>query len=376
MPKVSLINRIGYFSFRVLRKILATFLQYLYQPAGYFRYWRYRNIKGGTLKHARISDIKPFVSSSIAICACYPAKLDLTLLMQLRDLSQTGFDILLVANGCLTPEQMTAYSAHICKLIERPNVGRDFGAYRDGYVYLEQIDQLEDIEELLFINDTIVFPLFDSSGFWEKLKALPYAVTGPFENFRNGRHLQSFMLLLRNGAPAHPAVRAFWKNYKPVDTRRHAIRKGEQGFSEALRRADIRFGPLCDAYFLIDLIPVQFDAEWLHCAMELLNITDEDDILNLPIEGQRSFLRRELGRRHTMTNLSHSVGLFLAVCNAVPMLKKDLFSRGSAKPTDLWWLKNIAPEKRLQFLEALKEKRLPQERTLWEWIETDFLQIK
>ena len=357
------------------RALLLICLWPFYTPAGYLRHLRY-HWSGGTLRHATVTQRAPFSSASIAIFACYPGHADPTMPWQLAELRRAGFEILLVANRRLDPALTALYAPYAQTIIERPNIGRDIGAYRDGYLHLQQLGLLEGLDELLLINDTLVFPLFDATTFWRDLRALPYAVTGPYENFSLGRHLQSFMILMRQGVPSHPAVRAFWNGYRPVDTRLHAVRKGEVGFSRALRRAGISFGPLCDALYMIDALPAQTeDARLLETLMQL-KLDAPPDILGRPPAEQRALLQRELGRRSTDSNVSHSAGLFLAARGVLPLLKKDLLSRGTANPADLWWLRGVAEVDLLLVLQALKEKRLRVERSLFEQIETDLLQIK
>ena len=45
-----------------------------------------------------------------------------------------------------------------CSLLVRENIGRDFGAYKTGFTYLERHKFLNDISQLLFINDSVIFP--------------------------------------------------------------------------------------------------------------------------------------------------------------------------------------------------------------------------
>ena len=43
------------------------------------------------------------------------------------------------------------------------------------------------------------------------------------------------------------------------------------GFSAALRRAGISFGPLCDALYLVDTLPADADIEWILGTLDLLD---------------------------------------------------------------------------------------------------------
>lgn len=365
---------------RVLRKVLAVMVavirsvgQLPYDVAGY---WRYLCFGRGTLRRAHIEEIRAIDSPSVAILACYPGQNERTLVWQLEELRKEHFDIVLVSNAVLSLRQRDIFSRYVCTIIVRPNIGRDFGAYRDGYLFLEQKGLVGELVELLFINDTIVFPIFDAGRFWRELRALPYPAVSPFENFAHGRHLQSFMFMLRGGVPGHPAVSKFWRDYKLVDTRRHAIRHGEIGFSAMLAKAGIEAGALFDIFYLYEIAAEGVRPESLMATTEILNLKAGDSIFLEDAEQRLQRLRTVLGGLYTTSNLSHSLGLFLVACGAAPLLKKDLLSRGSAEPGDLWWLKSIPAERRLAIFNELKVKKLPVEWSLRDKFESGFLQIK
>jgi hypothetical protein len=57
------------------------------------------------------------------------------------------------------------------------------------------------------------------------------------ENYDGRYHVSSWCFQLLNEVLKSPAFVAFWRNYRPVDSRRHAIRQGEIGFSKMLLKA-------------------------------------------------------------------------------------------------------------------------------------------
>jgi lipopolysaccharide biosynthesis protein len=62
-----------------------------------------------------------------------------------------------VSNLPLVPEERETLRRACWQLIERPNVGYDFGAYRDAILLLGP--KLRDLERLVLVNDLLWFPV-------------------------------------------------------------------------------------------------------------------------------------------------------------------------------------------------------------------------
>ena len=122
-------------------------------------------------------------------------------------------------------------------LIERANVGRDFGAYKDAVNILMRSEK--EIDRLILMNDSMFFferglgkLMADLDGEGEFI--------GLTEVFEYHYHVQSFLLSFGFHAVRSRAFRKFWKSYKPIGTRRWSIHKGEVSLTRRMTKAGFR----------------------------------------------------------------------------------------------------------------------------------------
>lgn len=332
-----------------------------------------RLFRGETLKQASIETIASLSARSVAIFAYYPSQNDAWVERQLNELAYNDFDIVFVSNQHLTKAQRESFLSHINVLIERPNIGRDFGCYRDGFLYLEQINHLIKIENLLFINDTILFPIGDTTNYWKDLISLTQQVVGPYENFTYGRHIQSFFILLRQNSFNHPAIKAFWENYKPLDYRWYAIHYGEIKFSKVMNDCGISFGALCTPAYFFRYIHDSLPLELLHDYANLLELDYEQFAKHLSGKTITFKISKKISEFYSSVNLTHPLGLFMLALG-IPMLKKDLLKRGSILPGDIFLLPSIDHQTKEQIMIALLRSKLPIEKNFINRL-TDYLEI-
>ena len=77
------------------------------------------------------------------------------LLAFLSCLKHTGYNVILVNNGNLSPELVSNFLPYCHSVIERPSGGRDFGGYKWGTQVLSKIDNSE-IEQVIYCNDSVL----------------------------------------------------------------------------------------------------------------------------------------------------------------------------------------------------------------------------
>jgi hypothetical protein len=157
----------------------------------------------------------------------------------LRHLAEKGYMPLVVSNAPLRDEDLAALKPLAQEVVERPNIGHDFGAYRDGLKLLAHRGQSPD--RVILINDSIWFPMQPADDLIDRLETACDGIIGPIFDCKPGRehnaHFQSHFLMFDRAALEHPAFRAYWADY-PMPTRRSAVLKlGEKGLSQALLRA-------------------------------------------------------------------------------------------------------------------------------------------
>jgi hypothetical protein len=174
----------------------------------------------------------------------------------IEHLSKAGFHPVVVSNGDLAQEEIEKLSKLTITLIIRPNIGYDFGGYREGVLFLLKIGWLKYGKNLILLNDSCWFPVHQKSCWIEKALRLPYDFIGVTSNFGIPRsrgavnledkwrystenrnfHYASFCLLIRDQVFQKNYFQSFWKNYSLTNDKKTTVRRGEIGLSQLVIR--------------------------------------------------------------------------------------------------------------------------------------------
>jgi hypothetical protein len=98
-------------------------------------------------------------------------------------------------------------------------------------------------ETLLFLNDSIWFPLGSDETLLAEMERNTPSLTGPMferkERRRHPGHFESYMLMAGPQALTTKAFKGFWQKYRISSLRRRVLLRGEKGFSRALLDAGV-----------------------------------------------------------------------------------------------------------------------------------------
>lgn len=274
-----------------------------------------------------------------------------------RELSVQNVHVCLIANHDLSSKQMEAFEGIAAEIVERDNQGGDFGAWQEMVRDIAARDVAPD--RAIFLNDSVFFASPGLADFVERLLSGAEA-TFAFENWAEDYHLQSFAFALSGDVFSHPAVQRFWRTYRPINNRIHAIETGEKGLSAAVH----------DAARDIEVIySVKRLAETLEA-----NGAFEADIVTLPKTWRRRadyvlgraeatpFGRaRTVARIVTQTSPIHAGAFFFPRYLNCPLYKKDLVIR---ERFDFWeiehWTEGLLPDdERREYLADLRVRGEP-----------------
>ncbi len=147
-------------------------------------------------------------------------------------LADRKISILLVCNGKLSQNSKDIIGSKIWKLLERPNFGRDFGAYQAGILYL--LDKKIISEKLIVLNDSMMYDVNRAGQIFDKMLESDAHLIAPTENFEPAYHIGSFLFCVNEEVQKSKIWNQYWRNYKPSSSRLHAIKFGEVGMSLAL----------------------------------------------------------------------------------------------------------------------------------------------
>lgn len=186
----------------------------------------------------------------VAIFAMYPTSDELyqkSATNLIDGLIANGLHVLVVSNRAIPTELENEISKRECDFILRKNVGRDFGAYQTGILWLYENGLIDKCEMLLMANDTMLWLESSEQIVTECIK---HTWSSLFLNFEVHTHAQSFFMSFSKEVLRNPEFMKFWKQYLPLNYRRYAIRNGEVKLTTTL----IEQGFTCKAYVNSNLI--------------------------------------------------------------------------------------------------------------------------
>lgn len=232
----------------------------------------------------------------VAVFVVYqPEGLAASTLLTLDHLKSSGYAPLVIANSRLSPSDRDDLLARSAGLIERANLGYDFGAYRDGILHLLRLGRK--LDRLVLVNDSTWFPLRAADDTLARLEQLGVDVAGHIYKTesaeRQGRdHLESHLLSIGPRTLQSPAFQKFWRSYRLSNERVTTITRGEKGFTQAMQRAGLSVRGLLSRERLLALLGDLDDADLRAMAKATLHHRDDARqhwaaILSRPDDGWR-----------------------------------------------------------------------------------------
>lgn len=240
-----------------------------------------------------------------------PAGLAPSTLRTCRYLVSQGYAPVVISNAALSDSDRTLLAAEAHQVIERPNTGHDFGAWREVLMLRLRSGSLP-TKRLLLINDSVWFPLAANDDLLASLDrdAGQHGFTGAAWMERPGRphsaHFQSYFLMFGEKALVHPAFAAFWRRYPASSRRVSVLARGEKGLSRAMVAARLAGPPSLSPRVLMDVASAASNEE-------LARILDYAAL----IDSGKSRVRDDLlARRHEADFRSGALALVFETLNA------------------------------------------------------------
>jgi rhamnosyltransferase len=242
------------------------------------------------------------INNAKRICIFYGYQKSITeqLESQLKDIKNNDFRIIYVTNLNISNLMLEDLKEYADVLIQRPNYGRDFAGYKAGYDFIIE-NKINTVIDLLFTNDTIVFPLKNTEIFWNNLFSHDSVITGPFISYQISKHIQSFFILCKQQICLSKDFKNFWKNYPSPNSRSRVISLGEIGFSNWMLNKGIKIGGIIDEYSianikitreLMHLIPNSYKVNHkLDKNLIIVNLAKDNGKLNLLVHAKLILLK-------------------------------------------------------------------------------------
>ncbi|MCV6592662.1 MAG: rhamnan synthesis F family protein [Silicimonas sp.] len=222
--------------FERLRTQIAALPSLVVQPFVQRRYDRRRATA------IRVSEGALAAGPKLAIFLIYqPKGVSAGVLATCDHLLARGFAPIVISNTPLSREDQTALQPRAHLLVERPNYGYDFGGYRDG-VWLINSRGLAP-ESVLFLNDSVWFPIFGDSDMLTRMETAPenYLGTQVFGDVtaqgRKQGFLGSYCFLIKAPVWQSETFQRFWAEYRNSSNKEVTLRRGERAFSRLILSA-------------------------------------------------------------------------------------------------------------------------------------------
>jgi Rhamnan synthesis protein F len=155
----------------------------------------------------------------------------------LQAIGRSRLNLVISTNARITEEQRNVLLDKCNLLIERADLGRDFGGYRDGIRILQH--RCNSIERLILLNDSLFYFENGLDALVEGLDG-EHDVIGMTEVFEHHYHIGSYAISVSRAVLLNPQFQRYWKRYRPIPTRRWSIHKGEVGLSRMLMKAGFK----------------------------------------------------------------------------------------------------------------------------------------
>jgi lipopolysaccharide biosynthesis protein len=230
---------------------------------------------------------------------------------QVEVLARAGFRVLFISHSRELPE-LNGVLSYCAKVVQRRNLGHDFGAYRYGLRWIRSLGTPP--SAVLLMNDSCY-------GFFSSIEGIESHVGegaadlwGLTESFEHDYHLQSYFLLISRRLFEAPSFWKFWNRLPLHRSRNYFIRKGEIALTQSLLRDGFRLGALAAYRDIAE--------DWLSRWRMRYGATQSEKDFVKSLENNLIMMRP--------VNPTHYFWEALLEDYHVPLLKRDLFSKNPA----------------------------------------------
>ena len=155
----------------------------------------------------------------------------------LDHLVEQGFEVVVVCNGAHQAGDIRRLGKNAALIVERPNLGYDFGGYRDGLRVVKA--RAENLQRLVFLNDSTWFPLRAGDDTLARMDATCKMLVGHILKTENETkpghdHVESHLLMFSGDALASPPFKDFWAKLVISNRRDATIARGEKQITQTM----------------------------------------------------------------------------------------------------------------------------------------------
>lgn len=177
----------------------------------------------------------------------------------LAELSKYVTDLVVVANGACSSQAKTMFSQYTDHIIERENVGLDAAAYKQAMLELGW-KKLQEYDEVICLNDTVMGPVYPFSEMFSKMDAKPldfWGITayegGTFADEEVPTHLQAYWHAYRRSLVSSIEFQHYWEEMPIMTDYAEVTHKHEMYFTPHFEELGFTWSSYIDSRDYADL---------------------------------------------------------------------------------------------------------------------------
>lgn len=152
----------------------------------------------------------------------------------LKAAQKSDYHTIVICNG---PVEIGHWGDTAFEVVNRKNVGHDFGAYKEAVLGIYQTMEHSNValDSCVLANDSVFYP----DNFLHTFAACTKQdadLAGLTAAYHPTHHVQTYFLRLSSKALESHGMRNFWMTYRPSSIRTKVIKKGEMGLSRVARK--------------------------------------------------------------------------------------------------------------------------------------------
>lgn len=231
----------------------------------------------------------------------------------LNSLVENDCDVIFISSG-FRPEDEEQLRRFCRFIILKNDVGRDFGSWFLAHEHFGA-DWFDDYEHLMFVNDSVYWPVRDAAPFFQDMRALDFDLWGAVDTHQLAYHIQSWFLAF-NAKARKTLLPRFIEKFRSSS---ELIKAGQIWEYE-----------------------VWLTQEALELSLSVGSFCSIDDIREEVIRGPETPLKRQIRCNLFEVNLSHQAWSLLINSYSSPALKVGLLKAPPPEDAELkFWSDRI-----------------------------------
>ncbi len=153
----------------------------------------------------------------------------------IKELKKIADTIIFVSDSDLPDSEQNKIKDFTEVIIAKPHGEYDFGSYKRGFQYLETEGMLNNINELIFANDSCFGPLFEPENLWREMDKKPCDFWGISYNLSGLLlHVQSYFLVFKSQVFKSDVFKDFIHGITKQESKDEIVKKYEIKLSQIL----------------------------------------------------------------------------------------------------------------------------------------------